>query len=98
MGAGSLNCMIRICLALVLSACGVVASDWPEYRGAAGDGASSEALALNLPASGPKRIWRIDTPNGFSSFSIGGGKAFTVVTRQIEGTPAEVCLGVDADS
>jgi outer membrane protein assembly factor BamB len=88
--------MMRICFFSVLFAVGALASDWPEYRGPAGDGASGEALSLNLPASGPKRLWRIETPNGFSSFSIGDGKAFTVVTREIEGTPSEVCLCLDS--
>jgi outer membrane protein assembly factor BamB len=87
-----------MCFVLVTFAFGALASDWPEYRGPAGDGISPEAVPVKVPASGPKRVWRIDTPNGFSSFSIGAGKAFTVVTREVEGTPSEVCLALDAAS
>jgi len=72
------------------------AGDWPQYRGPNGDGFCSEIPNLNWPASGPKVLWRIPTKNGFSSFTIADGKALTVVTRDLEGAPREVCVALDA--
>src|SRR6266581_1217924 len=73
------------------------ASDWPAYRGTAGHGISAESIPANSSAA-PKRLWRIDTRNGFSSFAVSGDKAFTVVTREHEGIPSETCIAVDAAS
>ncbi len=72
------------------------AADWPQYRGPDQRGISPEDLELNWPPDGPKVLWRIPTKNGFSSFSIAGGKAFTQVNRVLDGRPREVCLALDA--
>src|SRR5207253_962503 len=47
---------------------------------------------------GPGALWKVPTPNGFSSFVVGGGRAFTLVGRNVEGANREVCLALDADS
>ena len=72
------------------------ANEWPQYRGPAGDGISAEKIPSSWPADGPKRLWTSKTPAGFSSFSVGEGKVFTLVTRYVGGDPAEVCLALDA--
>ncbi len=72
------------------------ASDWPEYRGSNTDGISTEKLNLNWSEKPPKVLWKIATSTGFSSFSVGGGKAFTQVVRDINGAPREVCVALDA--
>jgi outer membrane protein assembly factor BamB len=72
------------------------ANDWPEYRGPNGDGVCRETPKLTWPASGPKVLWRIPVKNGFSSFTIADGKAFTVVIRDVEGAPREVCVALEA--
>src|SRR5204863_3478785 len=36
--------------------------------------------------------------NGFSSFTVAEGKAFTVVNRDLEGAPREVCVALDAQT
>jgi outer membrane protein assembly factor BamB len=82
---------------LVLSCAAARASDWTGYRGV-GDGISAEHLEVNWPSAGPKRLWRIETPNGFSSFAVADGQAFTVITRNKDGMPSETCVGVDAES
>jgi len=61
------------------------ASDWPEYRGPNGDGICTETPNLNWPASGPKVLWKASIKNGFSSFTIADGKAFTQMNRDLEG-------------
>ena len=62
------------------------------------DGIAQEHIQCALPAGGPKCVWRVPTPAGFSSFAVAGGKAFTLVTRDLEGAPAEVCLALDGSS
>jgi outer membrane protein assembly factor BamB len=72
------------------------AADWPQYRGPAQTGISTEEVHLDWPAEGPKVLWKIPTQTGFSSFAVSGGKAFTQVVRDIGGKPREICLAVDA--
>lgn len=81
-------------LALPLAA--AQAADWPQYRGPNQDGVSLEKVDLNWPAGGPKVVWKAPTRNGFSSFAVSGGKAFTQVNRDIDGEPREICVALDA--
>ncbi|MEI6279741.1 MAG: PQQ-binding-like beta-propeller repeat protein [Verrucomicrobiae bacterium] len=74
----------------------VQAEDWPGYRGATGDGISTEKLNLNWSAKPPKVLWKVPTNTGFSSFAVGGGKAFTQVVRDMNGSPREICVALDA--
>ena len=80
-------------LSLVLS---VAASEWAHYRGPDGNGICNEPASLRFNGEGPKVIWKVPVKNGFSSLSIADGKAFTVVTRELEGAPREVCIALDA--
>jgi outer membrane protein assembly factor BamB len=73
------------------------AADWPQYRGPNHDGKSPESVAP-WPAAGPKIAWKIPTPTGFSSFAVSGGKAFTLVRREMDGADREVCLALEAVS
>ena len=70
------------------------ASDWPEYRGPHGDGICTETPNLNWPANGPKVLWKEPIKNGFSSFTVADGKAFTQMNRDIEGANREVCVAL----
>ncbi len=80
------------CLALPLAA-----ADWPQYRGPEGNGASPEKLAWkSWPGTGPKAVWHAKLTDGFSSFSVRDGKAFTLVSRNIDGAKREVCAALDA--
>ena len=74
------------------------AADWPQYRGPNLDGSTSEKIATKWPAGGPKALWKTPTPNGFSSFTVAGGKAFTQVTREVDGAPREVAVALDANT
>jgi outer membrane protein assembly factor BamB len=73
-------------------------TDWFQYRGPLVDGISRESIKCEFPAGAPQCLWRVPTPAGFSSFAIQGGKAFTLVTRSLDGAPSEVCLALDASS
>jgi outer membrane protein assembly factor BamB len=75
--------------ALVLASGG----DWPQYNGLAGDRTSAETLALrSFPGSGPPRAWKVPLADGFSSFAVQGGRAYTLVARD----GREVLLALDA--
>lgn len=67
---------------------------WSAYRGSSGDGRSAESLAKKAVPS--EAIWKTQTETGFSSFSVADGKAFTLVIREIDGNPTEVCVALDA--
>lgn len=84
------------CAALAGCCSLAVAEDWPQYRGPRGDGRSLESIVW--PADGPKRLWKVNTPGGFSSFAAAGGKVFTVVSRNIQGAPVAMCVALDAAS
>ena len=96
--------MIRIAKYLALSVlCAsaliqspLFASDWPQYRGPTHDGISTETIKLPWPAAGPKVLWTAPTTNGFSSFTIAGGEAFTQVGREANGSQREFCIALDA--
>ncbi len=78
------------------SAVGLSAADWPQYRGAQGDGRTADTISAPWLEAGPKVVWKAPTKNGFSSFAVAGGKAFTIVNREVDGGTKEVCLALDA--
>jgi outer membrane protein assembly factor BamB len=81
-------------LVLLVNAQG--ASDWPAYRGSRGDGISPEQSPAAWPSGGLKQLWKTETPGGLSSFSVAGGKAFTVIPRMADGALQETCIALDA--
>ncbi len=81
---------------LIISTVSLHALDWPQYRGATGDGRTTEKVMKPWPATGPKVLWKVPTTGGFSSFSVAGGRAFTLVLRDFEGANQETLLALDA--
>ncbi len=74
-------------------------TDWPQYNGAASDRVSTEALDATGWADGaPTPVWSVETVAGFSSFTIGDGRAYTLVARDIHGDAREVCVALDLES
>lgn len=74
------------------------AADWPQYRGPQANGVTPEKIATTWPSEGLKSLWRVPTTAGFSSFTVADGRAFTLVTREIEGVKNEVCVALNADT
>ena len=74
------------------------ATDWPQYRGPATDGTSPDAISTQWPTNGPAVLWRNSSlTNGFSSFAVSGGRAFTQVSKDDgTGNLQEYCVAVDA--
>ena len=89
---------IHHALALIscLAAFSSIAADWPQYRGAHTDGSSAEKISKSWPDAGLTPVWKVALTDGFSSFSSGGGKVFTLISRPIEGVKRETVVALDA--
>src|SRR5687768_13377855 len=86
-----------LCLAAAIGLPSLLqAGEWPQYRGPQLDGSTTEQISKWSAA--PKERWKVKTTDGFSSFTIAGGSAFTLMTRNVEGAPQEVCVAFDAQS
>jgi outer membrane protein assembly factor BamB len=73
-------------------------AEWPQYRGATGDGISPEPIATVWATNSPGFVvWTNSTmTNGFSTFVVSQGRAFTQFARNIGGSLKELCGAVDA--
>lgn len=69
---------------------------WPQYRGASGNGSTPEKISTPWTKDGPKPVWKNAVTKGFSSISVSGGVAASLVTRELEGVPTETCVAWDA--
>lgn len=94
--------MIRAALlvvgAFLCGSAGVNSGDWPQYRGPNHDGTSTERIRSTWSVQGPRQVWRKPLPDGFSSFAVSQGRAYTGVKRRIDGNTMEVYLALDADT
>ncbi len=75
-----------------------LAGDWPFVRGPRGDGSSPEKISKKWPDQGPKVLWKVNSDRGFSSFAVGGGQAFTLEWREVDGAGQEVLVARNADT
>lgn len=67
----------------VLGALGITASvraaDWPQWRGPARSGISTETDWNHAwPSSGPPQVWSAQVGEGFSSVAVAGGRLYTM--------------------
>jgi outer membrane protein assembly factor BamB len=88
----------RAALAVVLTGLAARAEDWTQFRGPNHDGSSAEKISKTWPAGGPAKLWTAPLTDGFSALTVAGGKAFTLVTREVDGAPQEVCVALNADT
>jgi outer membrane protein assembly factor BamB len=86
----------RTLLPLIALTATLHAADWPQYNGPAGDRTTPEKITHAWMSSGPKVLWKVASPNGFSSLAVGGGKCFTIELRDLDGAPQEILVGRDA--
>jgi outer membrane protein assembly factor BamB len=69
-------------------------ADWPQWRGERRDGyARADGLLLDWRDGDPKRLWQITCGRGYSSFAVGGGRAYTSVRDANQ--EAVVCLNME---
>jgi outer membrane protein assembly factor BamB len=88
--------MTRALLTLALATSFSYAADWPQYRGPAGDGSTTDKISAQWPSGGPKTLWKTESSLGFSSFAVGGGRCFTIEGRESDGIPSEVLVAREA--
>lgn len=75
------------------------APGWPQYNGPASDRISRETLDRSRwPEAAKAPVWQKAMRDGFSSFSIGRGRAYTLVERREEGANREACIALDLES
>ena len=74
------------------------AADWTQFRGSNHDGTTPEKISTHWPEAGLHPLWTVPLKDGFSAISVGGGEAFTLVTREVDGADQEVCVALDANS
>ncbi|MCX6923729.1 MAG: PQQ-binding-like beta-propeller repeat protein, partial [Verrucomicrobia bacterium] len=87
--------LILILLGQVLAS----ATDWPQYRGPATDGSSPDAIATSWATnSAGFVVWaNASLTNGFSSFAVSQGRAFTLISKDDgTGNLLEYCVAADA--
>ena len=83
---------------LILTAGIAQAADWPQYRGTAGTGVTSERVAKPWTSGAPKQVWKTPSEGGFASFAVGGGKAFTLALKEADGAQQESIVALDANT
>ncbi|MGA2657908.1 MAG: hypothetical protein ABSH34_10350 [Verrucomicrobiota bacterium] len=81
-----MNRVLRRALPLVVwftlaGLCQSEATDWPRLRGPYLAGTSPDPILLSWPANGLPVAWRLDSPVGYGSVAVSGGKVFTLVLR-----------------
>src|SRR5437016_2297079 len=81
-----------------LAAATLSAGDWPQYRGPNHDGISTETIRTNWSVEPPRQVWKVPLDPGLSSFSVSGGKAFTMVRRPVDNGEQEFCIALNADT
>jgi outer membrane protein assembly factor BamB len=74
--------MIRFLPLVLLSTLPVSAADWPNWRGPAYDGRSTETIPTSLPATLPV-AWTAKVGTGFSTVSVAGEKVLTMGNRTL---------------
>jgi len=74
------------------------ATDWSQFRGPNHDGSSPEKILTTWPSTGLHPVWKQPMTDGFSAISLGGGKAFTLEARDVNGATEEVCVALNADT
>lgn len=87
---------LRALASLLLLSLTLTAADWPQYRGPNRDGCVPDKIGKLWTSAPPKSVWKTPSEGGFSSFVVGGGRAFTLSLEEIEGASQEAIVALDA--
>src|SRR5258706_2707077 len=92
--------LLSRCLAILLIADAVTgqAADWTQFRGPNHDSTSPEKILKQWPAEGPRQLWKTPLTDGFSSFTVSDGPAYSLVQRSIDSANQELCVALNADT
>ena len=90
---------LSILVVLPASALPCFAQGWSQYNGANSDRRSGESVSLRTwPDAGPPRPWTVPMRRGFSSLTLGNGRAYTLVGREGSDGFREACVALDLES
>jgi len=78
-----------------LSAQSAAPTEWGKFRGPNNNGSAAAPKVSNWKSAKIKTLWKTDTPSGFSSFTVAGARAFTIVTGETDGNTGEVLVCLD---
>lgn len=97
-----MSILLRSSIVLALGA-GVVfgqsaPGEWPAFRGTNNGLAAAPKSVRDWKRVQLKKVWKQDTPAGFSSFAVAAGKAYTIITDEVDGNKGEVLVAHDAKS
>ncbi|MDH3743671.1 MAG: PQQ-like beta-propeller repeat protein [Acidobacteriota bacterium] len=74
-------------------------ADWPQFRGSARDGISTETgLLATWPEEGPPEAWRVEIGEGYSAISIVGDRLYTMFAGEHEDDPVEFAAAFEAST
>ena len=59
-------------------------AEWANFRGPHTDGIIAAPKVSNWRSVSLKPVWKTETTNGFGSFAVAGGKAYTIMTREAD--------------
>lgn len=82
-------------LALASAAFSAESTEWSKFRGPAGNGIVPAVAGAKWSL---KKVWKSPTNLGFSSFSVAGGKAYTLVTGEADGNTGEMLACFNAST
>jgi outer membrane protein assembly factor BamB len=68
------------CLSLVTA----TATDWPQYRGPTHNGVSAGRINKQWTGSVTNPVWLVYLTNGLTSLTVGGGRVFTQLARDLD--------------
>jgi outer membrane protein assembly factor BamB len=88
--------MSRFAFLILIATAGLArAADWPHVRGPTFDGISAETgLVESWPAAGPPVLWSRELGQGWSGFSVSGGRVFTQYQTKL----GQFVLALDAET
>lgn len=88
----------RALVCLLMAGSAAWGSDWPQYRGPATDGTTPDLIATTWDTSRSGfLVWtNASLTNGFSSFAVSQGRAFTLISSNDGSGLLEYCVAVDA--
>jgi outer membrane protein assembly factor BamB len=74
------------CLAGIVALAGLLAANWPQWRGPERDGVSQETgLLQEWPAEGPRLVWQVtDLGDGFSTPAVAGNRIYLVSNKGLD--------------
>jgi len=70
-------------------------ADWPTITGQNHDRQTDEEVSFDWQPGKPRQVWEISADGGLGSFVTGGGKAYTVLPRTVNGQKRETAGAVD---